>query len=93
MEKSVRELWKLIQRILVIAVEGMDEERLPPERLTAEALGVSNALRANVLRMMFNGGLLEGRLIEGKELLAINVSPTLDGLQCLEWIRELLRDG
>ena len=59
----------------------------------AEALGVSNALRANVLRMMFNGGLLEGRLIEGKELLAINVSPTLDGLQCLEWIREILRNG
>lgn len=94
MDESTKRLYRLMQRILVIAIEGMELPRLPQGMLSAEALGVSEALRANTLRMMVKGGLLEGRLIEGAvEMAAINIQPTLDGLEWLEYLREKLKNG
>ena len=93
MDANLRKLYQLMQQILIITIEGMELERLPQGMVSAEALGVSEYFRANVLRMMYEGGLIEGRLIEGRELAAINLQPTLEGLEWLEYIREKLKSG
>ncbi len=91
MDANLRKLYQLMQQILIITIEGMELERLPQDMVSAEALGVSEHFRENVLRMMHDGGLIEGRLIEGRELAAINLKPTLEGLEWLEYIREKLK--
>jgi len=93
MDANLRKLYQLMQQILIITIEGMELERLPQGMVSAEALGVSEYFRANVLRMMHEGGLIEGRVIEGRELAAINLQPTLEGLEWLEYIREKLKSG
>ena len=91
LDEDARRIYELMRRILSIVAKGMELERLPQWAVSAEELGVGEALRANVLRMMVKGGLLEGRLIEGRdELAAINLQITLDGLEWLEGLREKL---
>ena len=49
--------------------------------------------RETFLRLMLEGGLLEGWLVEDEKKTAINISPTLDGLEYLEKLRKRLRNA
>lgn len=93
MDDGLKRLYRLMERILTIATDGMEMERLPTEALSAHALGMGERYRANTLRLMLEGGLLEGRLVEDEKKSAINISPTLDGLEYLEKLRKRLRNA
>lgn len=85
------EQFRIIYRILKILAQSMNDEEFDRGRLGAEALGVSEPMRAQLLKMVAREGLAEGvRVIEhdgeGPPEVRITGRPciTLKGLEYLE---------
>ena len=56
--------FKIIYKILKILQESLDYEELDMDRLSAEALGISEPHRKGLFRMLYQDGLIEGVTIK-----------------------------
>lgn len=85
--------FKVIYKILKILQESLEYEELDMDRLSAEALGVTETYRKGLFRMLYQDGLIDGVTIKhyinsGSQTILINPYRLCITMKGLEYLRE-----